>query len=81
MDREGIVAKHKTAPYFSKHSISTWYKIKNPHYSQMMGRHELFERDAATVSRRQVGISTPNSFHMDGDSSIFSTWIKFFSLV
>jgi bifunctional non-homologous end joining protein LigD len=42
MDLEGIVAKHKTAPYLSYHAISSWYKIKNPRYSQMAGRHELF---------------------------------------
>jgi len=45
MDLEGIVAKHKTAPYLSYHAISTWYKIKNPSYSQMVGRHELFEQE------------------------------------
>jgi bifunctional non-homologous end joining protein LigD len=45
MDLEGIVAKHKTAPYLSYHAISTWYKIKNPRYSQMVGRHKLFEQE------------------------------------
>jgi ATP-dependent DNA ligase len=45
MDLEGIVAKHKTAPYLSEHAISTWYKIKNPRYSQMVGRHRLFEQE------------------------------------
>jgi bifunctional non-homologous end joining protein LigD len=45
MDLEGIVAKHKTAPYLSYHAISTWYKIKNPRYSQMAARHELFEQE------------------------------------
>jgi bifunctional non-homologous end joining protein LigD len=45
MDLEGIVAKHKTAPYLSYNAISTWYKIKNPRYSQMVGRHELFEQE------------------------------------
>jgi len=45
MDLEGIVAKHKTAPYLSYHAISTWYKIKNPRYSQMVGRDELFEKE------------------------------------
>ena len=45
MDLEGIVAKHATAPYLSYHAISTWYKIKNPHYSQMAGRQELFEQE------------------------------------
>jgi hypothetical protein len=45
MDLEGIVAKHATAPYLSYHAISTWYKIKNPRYSQMAGRHELFKQE------------------------------------
>jgi hypothetical protein len=45
MDLEGIVAKHAIAPYLSYHAISTWYKIKNPSYSQMAGRHELFEEE------------------------------------
>lgn len=45
MDLEGIVAKHATGPYLNYHGISTWYKIKNRSYSQMAGRHELFERE------------------------------------
>jgi ATP-dependent DNA ligase len=45
LDLEGIVAKHKDAPYISERTISTWYKIRNPQYSQMIGRHELFERE------------------------------------
>jgi hypothetical protein len=45
LDIEGIVAKHKDSPYLSETTISTWYKIRNPGYSQMIGRHELFERE------------------------------------
>ena len=45
LDLEGIVAKHKDSPYLSETTISTWYKIRNPRYSQMIGRHELFERE------------------------------------
>jgi bifunctional non-homologous end joining protein LigD len=45
LDLEGIVAKQKFAPYTSDRQISTWYKIRNPHYSQMVGREKLFERD------------------------------------
>ena len=40
MDLEGIVAKHKDAPYGIERS---WIKIKNPDYSQAEGRRELFE--------------------------------------
>jgi ATP-dependent DNA ligase len=45
LDLEGIVAKHRDSPYLSETTISTWYKIRNPRYSQMIGRHELFERE------------------------------------
>jgi bifunctional non-homologous end joining protein LigD len=43
MDLEGIVAKHRLAPYTTERT--TWFKIKNRSYSQMQGREELFERD------------------------------------
>jgi len=46
MDLEGIVAKHSLAPYTSERT--TWFKIKNRHYSQMAGREELFERERHT---------------------------------
>jgi bifunctional non-homologous end joining protein LigD len=45
LDLEGIVAKHKFAPYVSDRDSSTWFKILNPEYSQKAGREELFERD------------------------------------
>ncbi len=45
LDLEGIVAKHKYAPYMSEREQSTWFKIRNRSYSQMVGREELFERD------------------------------------
>jgi ATP-dependent DNA ligase len=39
-DLEGIVAKRGNGPY----SISErWVKIRNREYSQMRGRHELFD--------------------------------------
>jgi bifunctional non-homologous end joining protein LigD len=41
LDLEGIVAKRKTDPYGPN---TTWYKIKNPTYTQAEGRGELFER-------------------------------------
>jgi ATP-dependent DNA ligase len=37
---EGVVAKHKNAPYAT---ISGWLKIKNPTHTQSEQRHELFE--------------------------------------
>jgi hypothetical protein len=45
LDLEGIVAKHKFAPYVTERESSTWFKIRNREYSQMQGREELFERD------------------------------------
>src|SRR5689334_1819176 len=43
-DLEGIVAKHKGAPYLDNES-PTWLKIRNRQYSQWVGREELFERE------------------------------------
>ena len=44
-DLEGIVAKHKSAPYVTQREHSTWFKILNREYSQKKGREELFERE------------------------------------
>ena len=43
LDLEGIVAKHKHAPYDPERP--TWVKIRNRYYSQTVGREELFERE------------------------------------
>ena len=40
-DLEGIVAKRKFDPYLEHHA--RWLKIRNQHYSQWIGREELFE--------------------------------------
>jgi bifunctional non-homologous end joining protein LigD len=40
-DLEGIVAKHKLAPYVT--SPPTWFKVLNPDYTQKHGRREMFE--------------------------------------
>ena len=45
LDLEGIVAKPKHSPYEREQTRSSWCKIKNASYSQMVGRHELFERE------------------------------------
>ena len=40
-DLEGIVAKHRLAPYVT--TPATWFKILNPdYYSQKRGRREMF---------------------------------------
>jgi bifunctional non-homologous end joining protein LigD len=41
LDLEGIVAKRKADAYTPE---TTWYKIKNPAYTQAEGRGDLFER-------------------------------------
>jgi hypothetical protein len=42
MDLEGIIAKNKHGPYDAEQT--TWFKIRNRNYSQMVGREKLFER-------------------------------------
>ena len=43
-DLEGIVAKHRHSRYSVEDGNPAWVKIRNPRYSQMIGRDELFER-------------------------------------
>jgi bifunctional non-homologous end joining protein LigD len=52
-DLEGIVAKWQQGPYHSDGIQTSWLKIKNPEYSQMTGRRELFEsrRDRDSYAR------------------------------
>jgi bifunctional non-homologous end joining protein LigD len=47
-DLEGIVAKRADGLYTPEET--SWVKIKNRSYSQMDGRHELFEKRAAAVA-------------------------------
>jgi bifunctional non-homologous end joining protein LigD len=49
-DLEGVVAKWAHGTYQCDGRGTSWLKIKNPHYSQMEGRRELFE---ARRDRRQ----------------------------
>jgi ATP-dependent DNA ligase len=44
-----IVAKPKHSPYETEPARTSCYKIKNRSYSQMVGRHELFERERQSV--------------------------------
>ena len=43
-DLERIVAKWRDGGYVADDRRSSWVKIKNPNYSQIEGREELFER-------------------------------------
>lgn len=46
MDLEGMVCKRKDSPYRVTEKPSPhWIKLKNPRYSQLEGREELFERN------------------------------------
>jgi bifunctional non-homologous end joining protein LigD len=51
MDLEGIVAKRKSDPYSS---AATWFKIKNPGYSQDEGRGDLFSKRGRSRRRPEV---------------------------
>jgi ATP-dependent DNA ligase len=43
-DADGIVCEGSRGPYHIDGRTTSWLKIKNPTYSQAVGRHELFER-------------------------------------
>jgi ATP-dependent DNA ligase len=45
LDLEGIVAKQTSGLYVTAREDTTWFKIRNREYSQMVGREELFERE------------------------------------
>jgi bifunctional non-homologous end joining protein LigD len=53
-DLEGIVGKWKGGSYSTDGRSTSWVKIKNPVYSQMEGRHELFN-----VSPRRSRAAAP----------------------
>ncbi len=54
-DLEGIVAKHRQSRYSVADGNPAWLKIRNPHYSQMVGRDELFERRYEAEGAPEVG--------------------------
>ena len=50
-----IVPKPANGRYLSDSASTNWIKIKNPAYTQMTARHELFEsRRGARLTRRKV---------------------------
>ncbi len=51
-DLEGIVAKPKHGVYYSTGLQTNWFKIKNPSYSQMDGRADLFDAGQGRSRRR-----------------------------
>jgi ATP-dependent DNA ligase len=52
-DCEGVVAKHRLAPYTSK--PQSWFKVLNPDYTQKRGRREMFDK-----FRTRVLVGAPN---------------------
>ena len=52
MDLEGIVAKRLSDPYAPS---TTWYKIRNPGYSQNEGRGDLFHRRERSLRASREG--------------------------
>jgi bifunctional non-homologous end joining protein LigD len=55
-DAEGIVAKWMRGRYRADGATTSWLKVKNPRYSQAVGRHDFFEgrgpAHAALATRR-----------------------------
>lgn len=56
-DLEGIVAKWVHGTYQTGGRRTSWLKIKNPAYSQMEGRHELFSSRRRDRPRRGAAIA------------------------
>ena len=55
LDLEGIVAKQKFGPYVTERQHSTWYKIRNRGYSQMLGEKN-YSSVTGTANLSSVGI-------------------------
>jgi ATP-dependent DNA ligase len=53
-DLEGIVGKLAVGRYHADGMSTNWCKIKNPAYTQMTARHELFERRPDRRKRRPM---------------------------
>jgi ATP-dependent DNA ligase len=53
-DIEGIVGKLASGRYHTDGTRTNWFKIKNPAYTQMTARHEVFERRTGWRKRRPL---------------------------
>jgi ATP-dependent DNA ligase len=58
-DLEGVVAKFAHGSYRCDGRSTSWLKIKNPQYSQMEGRYELFERKRIPWDAPRSGTKPP----------------------
>jgi bifunctional non-homologous end joining protein LigD len=52
-DLEGVVGKWAEGTYQSDGRSTSWVKVKNPAYSQLAGRADLFERKPGTLRPRR----------------------------
>jgi bifunctional non-homologous end joining protein LigD len=59
-DLEGIVAKWGRGTYRTDGRATSWLKIKNPEYSQMRERHELFASRGSEGARRGRALMRPD---------------------
>ncbi len=50
-DLEGVVAKWKHGRYYTDGLTTSWFKIRNPEYSQVEGRREVFVPRRSAWSR------------------------------
>ena len=55
LDLEGVVAKWKEGEYAGGGDETSWIKVKNPAYSQGIGRREQFARFRRLALRRAAG--------------------------
>lgn len=54
-DLEGVVAKHRLSRYSVENHNPAWVKIRNRHYSQMIGRDERFEKRYEAAGAPEIG--------------------------
>jgi bifunctional non-homologous end joining protein LigD len=52
VDAEGIVGKWAGGAYFVDGTTTSWVKVKNPDYTQVVGRHDLFAGRRGLGARR-----------------------------
>jgi alpha-N-acetylglucosamine transferase len=65
LDLEGIVAKRLDGAYRIVEPLP-WRKIKNPSYSQKVGRHELFERRRSHIAVKRFTRPIHKPVHHSG---------------
>ena len=56
-DLEGGVAKLASGRYHADGTSTSWFKIKNPAYTQMTVRHRLFDRSGSHKRRPMLRVT------------------------